>query len=266
MIRVTIIKHSANMTLGFSLDKDPLKRIFVSRISPRGVLAGTAVREGMILSMVNGINCDGASLRFISSVLSEAEGRVELVVRDPSEDVTKQRGDSNRSLSDASDRSVIPTSVTPLNDDDDASTLYCVSKIKREHDKLGLRFHVSKSEKCIKIEKVEPDGIFGDTALRPGMILLRVNNIDIRDWPVKDVVDIIRFTDGELSLEAEKVGKNPNKYSVCMQKVNDLGKVVKSQVARVNSKQWGVLLRAGVVLALELNGIDSGFITEGLGN
>ena len=46
-----------------------------------------------------------------------------------------------------------------------------------------------------------------------------------------------------------------------MQKVGEMGKVMTNQVAKLNAKQWGVLLRTGFVVLLEMNGIDSGFVT-----
>ena len=93
------------------------------------------------------------------------------------------------------------------------------------------------------------------------MTLLRVNGMDVNGFPVTDVLDIIRYTDGVLSLEAEKPGKNPGKFTVCMQKVGAMGKVVTSQAAKINAKQWGLILRTGFVVALEMNGIDSSWVT-----
>lgn len=81
-----------------------------------------------------------------------------------------------------------------------------VTKHKGATDKTGLRFTCVGNEKegrIIKIERVAPDGIFANTQLQPGMTLLRVNRIDIQDWDLTQVMNIIRNTCGELQLEVE---------------------------------------------------------------
>lgn len=266
MLRITITKSTADMSLGFRLEKNAEGKIYIAKISKDSVLDGTVVREGMIVCLVNGINCEGQSLSFVSSIIRDAEGTVQLGIRDPKhkngvgrpplidwDDQTADSGSVRDSVASGRGGSSI--------DDDETSTLVCVSRVKHLQDKIGLRLRVSPRENNIRIHEIVPNGVFAETALRPDMILLRVNGMDVNGWPVSDVLDIIKHTDGTLTLEAEKIGKNPNKFSVCMQKVGEMGKVVTNQVAKLNKKQWGVILRTGFVVLLEMNGIDSGFVT-----
>lgn len=244
MLRITITKQAANTSLGFRLEKNAEGKIFFAKIAKDSVLDGTVVREGMIVCLVNGINCEGESLSFVSSIIRDSEGQVQLGVRDP-----KHKNGVGRKapLIDWDDETADSAgnerrSVVPSLDDEETSTLVCVSRVKRIEDKIGLRLRVSPRKNVIQFDQIAPDGIFGETALRPDMILLRVNGMDVKGWPVSDVLDIIRYTDGTLTLEAEKSGKNPGKFSVCMQKVGEMGKVMTNQVAKLNAKQWGVLL------------------------
>ena len=254
MLKVTITKQTADMSLGFRLGRNGEGKIFFAKINPGSVLDGTVVREGMLVCLVNGIDCTGQSLKFVTSIIRDTEGALQLGVRDPS------NVKCGKTVLDWDDQTAT-SSCTRAIDDDETSTLVCVSKLKRLDESIGLRLRVSAHDKAIKIDRILPEGIFGETALRSGMILLRVNGVLVKDFPVSDVLDLIRFTDGMLTLEAEKIGKNPTKFSVCMQKVGTMGKLVTSQVAKMNSKQWGVVLRTGFVVLLEMNGIDSGFVT-----
>lgn len=267
MLKVTISKPTADINLGFRLQKNAEGEIYFSQISPGSVLDGTVLHEGMLVCLVNGINCQGQSLTFVSTIIRDTEGALQLGVRNPLQTTTNDASDKNLIQWDdqsvdlsctSGNRSIIPTWVTPI-DDDETSTLVCVSKMKRMEDSVGLRLRVSSRDNVttLQIDRVVPDGIFGDSALRTGMILLRVNGMDVNGWPVKDVLDVIRFTDGMLTLEAEKIGKNPGKFSVCMQKIGSAGKVVTNQVAKLNKKQWGMILKAGFVVLMEMNGVSS---------
>ena len=107
---------------------------------------------------------------------------------------------------------------TKVHDDDNKTTVtrhICITKHKRATDKTGLRFHcVEKEGSIIKIDRVAPDGIFANTELKPGMTLLRVNRVDIRGWELAHVMEIIRNTHGELTLEVEWDCQTPRQDAV----------------------------------------------------
>lgn len=73
MISVTITK-TRGQRLGVSLEEDSSGRIFVTRVSPTGVFAGSELKAGCEILMVNSIPCDGLRLKDVSKIMVESEG------------------------------------------------------------------------------------------------------------------------------------------------------------------------------------------------
>lgn len=75
MITATVEK-TPNQRLGLSLEEDSSGRVFVTRISRTGLFAGTPLKAGHEIVMVNSIPCDGLKLRDISQIMIETDGRL----------------------------------------------------------------------------------------------------------------------------------------------------------------------------------------------
>ena len=69
-------------------------------------------------------------------------------------------------------------------------------------ESTGVRLKESPDRRHVRIDRMQPDSPFGRTSLRVGMTVRRVNGIDCSGLSVQQVAQLVRETQGKLTIEA----------------------------------------------------------------
>lgn len=227
--------------LGLRLQQDN-HHVIVRQINPTSVFADTELRPGMRIISMNDYDCVGCDVEEISQLFRREpreDGVLTLVVQERSgSSFRRSKGSSESSVqenrqeraleetgendnnpgvpSDLSERFQRYKSARSTQQEQQpqpkkkssstssaSSSLIRASILKSTPaESTGVRLKESPDRRHVRIDRIQPDSPFGRTSLRVGMTVRRVNGIDCSGLSVQQVAQLVRETQGKLTIEA----------------------------------------------------------------
>ena len=143
-------------------------KVMIQSIAPDALASGTALRAGMQLISINNTLC--VNKRESAHMLRSLTGRITLLAQIPNEHV--------KTPTSYHVTATVEVLATDKGGDDD-------NKTEEPKGALGLTLSDTKADTEEKtgvfVAKIDPNGTFAESKLRPGMEILRINNIECHD-------------------------------------------------------------------------------------
>ena len=225
--------------LGLRLQQDN-HHVIVLQINPTSVFADTELRPGMRIISMNDFDCVGCNVEEVSQLFRQEpreDGLLTLVVQDRGgSSFRRSKGSSESSMQEnRQERASEETGANDNNSDvpsdlserfqryksarstqqeqqpqpkkksssSSSSSLVRASILKSTPtESTGVRLKESPDRRHVRIDRMQPDSPFGRTSLRVGMTVRRVNGIDCSGLSVQQVAQLVRETQGKLTIEA----------------------------------------------------------------
>jgi len=171
LVTAVLYKDSPEVKVGLGMGSKNGK-IYVTKIRDGALAALTELQPGMIVRTIDNVDLAGSSLVEAANMLANAEGKVTVAAEMPG-------GESLGGM---------PKLIT--------ATVF-----KEKDAKAGLS--LSQKKDVLFISQISPDSLFAGTGLKVGVEILAINNIQCKGLPVMDAAELLKETEGDLTVIAK---------------------------------------------------------------
>ena len=218
-VTVTRFKESTATKIGLRLGSRP-SMLYIKAIAPDSMFADSELQPGMVIQSINGLVLSGGGddgddgLAFspeqATNLLRRVKGNLTIVAQQPSSSQQEgaEENEAPHSMNDGGE-SVGTGLVTASSTHTDGSAgsssnpnRRVITVYKETPDtKLGLS--LVQTARGMTISKVAPTGLLSSQGLAPGMRLLSVNDVNVKDFNVDLVRSMMARISGDLKLMVE---------------------------------------------------------------
>jgi len=195
----TIQKATKSFQLGLGLEKQDDSSLQIVKVSPtfQKVLG---LHQGLELISVNGSPCNPNDIESVHEQMRQAYPLLSLgciataINPNAPEDKPEAEG--------------APKAETKEVNDQNLRVIACVLRANPEMD-LGITFRRGVQDGHLEINSVSSKGFFGQTALKPGLRVIRINGHRISKKRMDQAVGLLQQTRGLVTIEAFKPASTP---------------------------------------------------------
>jgi C-terminal processing protease CtpA/Prc len=215
LVAATLKKPTLETKVGLALGKAH-DRVVVTKISDGTPAAMTTIQSGMVIRQINGVPINDMSSGDVAQLLGDSVGLIKLLLETP-------KGDQIGPLS------LVKSLVVGAFDNDDEG-------------ELGLS--LMNNDGKLLVSRVAEDGKCAKSGLRPGMILLSINNTNCSKRTADDAISILEQTPGVVSILAQKPFLGPGE--ILAVPMNRKGSTNSIGLGLGSSKQTGKIVITNV--------------------
>jgi predicted metalloprotease with PDZ domain len=172
-------KQSLQLGLGLKKNRGEGGALEISEISPT-LQKVLGLKEGLKLVRINGVHCPADDIQRVHKQMDQAFPILSLECIKTTSPKTK----------------------------DNVRVVACIIRPNSSMD-LGISFRQDIANGCLIVDKVSPNGLFGNTGIQPNQKILRINGHlynRISQLKMNQAVKLLEQTLGRLTVETEEVG------------------------------------------------------------